>query len=252
MPPTVSRRTERYSSLLPIPAIEAARCHVIGVGAIGHQVARLLVSMGVGTVYIYDPDSVSEENLGPQCYSPLQIDMKKVDALADDLFTLNPLCNIYPDPTHFRPASAPVKEGDIIFCCVDSMAARSGIFEHTPHTWSLYIDVRMGPEICKVLTVVPAARAEYMATLFPDSEAAPQVCTARATPYCAGLCANLAVGQYARFLRPSLPLNPEITFNILALDFDCGKTPAPRIPCTEAPPPAPIEVEEEVLVESAD
>jgi sulfur carrier protein ThiS adenylyltransferase len=41
---------------------------VIGVGAIGRQVALQLAALGVPDLSLYDPDTVAVENLAPQGY----------------------------------------------------------------------------------------------------------------------------------------------------------------------------------------
>lgn len=232
----MSERTLRYSTLLPINTIKNTRAHVIGVGAIGSAVAALLCSMGVGKITIYDPDEVSPENLGPQGYNETDVGLPKVEALAIRLNGLNPECDIEAYHDRFQPGEHIIEEGDLVICCVDTMSARSMIFENAERNWSLWIDVRMGPEIMRVLTVRPNSDAieAYLATIFPDDEAAPQVCTARSTNYCATACACIAVAQWARSLRPTLVHFPDLTFNMLTMDFmpgECILPPAELFEC---------------------
>jgi sulfur carrier protein ThiS adenylyltransferase len=67
-----------------IPPDRLAECHavVIGVGAIGRQVALQLVAVGMPRM-TYDPDTVCIENVAPQGFWESDIDRAKVEADAD-------------------------------------------------------------------------------------------------------------------------------------------------------------------------
>src|SRR5207253_7129263 len=76
-----------------VPPDRLARCHavVVGVGAVGRQVALQLAATGVPAMTLVDPDVVGVENLGPQAYFAAAVGRPKVEATADDCRKLNPL-----------------------------------------------------------------------------------------------------------------------------------------------------------------
>ncbi len=61
-------RDLRQRELVPPEALAKADCTVIGIGAIGRQVALQLAAMGVPTLQLIDFDTVEAVNLAPQGY----------------------------------------------------------------------------------------------------------------------------------------------------------------------------------------
>lgn len=182
----------RQRDVLPWEKLHAATVTVIGAGAIGSFVALSLVKMGVGTIAVYDFDTVSVENLGPQWFRICDLGLPKVEALADQLAAFGG--NVVAHPEKFI---AQLVNG-IVICSVDSMDARIAIWRHVKkcRRVDLYLDARMGAEVGKVFAIRPQdpedARA-YEAELYPSTDAFRAPCTARSTIYCAsGLAAFLA------------------------------------------------------------
>ena len=80
VPPRRSRYAEIISEdWLSKPVI------VIGVGAIGRQVALNLAQIGVSNLELIDPDTVSDVNLGSQGWSPSEVGRLKVVALKETI-----------------------------------------------------------------------------------------------------------------------------------------------------------------------
>lgn len=69
---------------------------IAGCGGLGSNCAVALARMGVGEMVIADFDMVDASNLTRQYYFPEQIDQKKVFALADNLYYVNPNLKIRP------------------------------------------------------------------------------------------------------------------------------------------------------------
>lgn len=63
---------------------------VAGVGGLGSNIAMALTRVGIGKLVIADYDVVAESNLNRQFYFLDQLNHKKVDALKDNLFRINP------------------------------------------------------------------------------------------------------------------------------------------------------------------
>lgn len=216
-------RTTRYSSLFSINDLARLRVLIVGVGAYGRQCALRLAQMGVGQLTLVDPDTVSEVNLGPQGFSPHQIGMMKVEALAEDCGILNPDCLVETYPIAF-PSSHQLIPPDIIISASDSMECRKALFEWwRDHTESpLLLDNRMGAEALHLFTVKRQFSSiqayQHKDILFPQSEAYQAPCTARSTSYCPDACCALTLTQITKHLR-NLPLDFHIHLNLLTVDL---------------------------------
>lgn len=182
----------RQRDILPWQKMHDTRVTVIGAGAIGSFTALSLVKMGVGVVEVFDFDTVSVENLGPQWFRVCDLGQFKVDALADQLSAFGGQVVARAERYVAQPVSG------IVICTVDSMDARVAIWSAMKKNRrvELFLDARMGAEVGKVFAVRPADPEDcrsYQAELYPSAEALRAPCTARSTIYCAsGLAAFLA------------------------------------------------------------
>src|SRR5689334_20868194 len=73
-------RDIRQRDLIPSERLGACHALVIGVSAIGRQVALQLAAVGMPQLTLIDHDVVGEENLAPQGYWPENIGQTKVVA----------------------------------------------------------------------------------------------------------------------------------------------------------------------------
>ncbi len=73
----------RQSDLVPTDKLVAQTCSVIGVGAIGRQVALQLASLGARSIQLIDFDRVDETNITTQGYLAREVGQPKVEAAAD-------------------------------------------------------------------------------------------------------------------------------------------------------------------------
>ena len=103
-----------------------------------------------------------------------------------------------------------------MFCCVDSIDARSAIWRSAGRRTAFWADGRMLAETIRVLVAAdefePAALSD---DAFRASEAQPGSCTARSTIYTANIAAGLMVHQFVRWLRRQ-PVDADLSFNLLA------------------------------------
>jgi sulfur carrier protein ThiS adenylyltransferase len=206
-----------------VPPDRLATCHatVIGVGAIGRQVALQLAAMGVPRIQLIDFDLVEEVNLACQGYAEDDLGKPKVEATAEMCRRLNSQIDIQVIPERFRRSQ---EIGGTAFLCVDRIETRRTIWDAVRDRTSLFIDGRMAAEVLRVLTVHDQASAQYYpTTLFSAEQAYVGACTARSTIYTANIVAGLMLSQLARWLR-RLPVEPDLTINLLTDELSVGVT----------------------------
>src|SRR5450759_3851439 len=88
--PSLADRDLRQRDIVPPEKLAACKITVIGVGAIGRQVAIMLATMGAESLQLFDHDAVEVVNLAPQGYFPADLGRPKVDATAALLRQVNP------------------------------------------------------------------------------------------------------------------------------------------------------------------
>lgn len=208
-------RFERQRELVPGERLTAP-ISVIGVGAIGRQVALQLASIGARRLQLIDFDVVESTNVTTQGYAARDVGTSKVAATAAAIRGIDPSISLDVVADRFRPGAL---IGDAVFCCVDSIAARKAIWRSVGGCVRFWCDGRMLGETIRVLTVADdAGRDRYPRTLFAPSEAVPGRCTARSTIYAASIAAGLMVHQFARSLRGS-PVDPDVALDLLASEL---------------------------------
>lgn len=215
--PFLADRDLRQRDIVPPAKLAACKITVIGVGAIGRQVAIMLAAMGVSWLQLWDFDAVEVVNLAPQGYFPADLGRPKVDATAALLRQINPALQIHPMLERFRRST---KEcGNVVFACVDSIETRQLIWETLRSKVDFLCDGRMSAEVLRVLTVADEpGRKHYPTTFFTTGEAFQGACTARSTVYCASIAAGIMIGQFTKWLR-GFPCERDLTLNLLAAEL---------------------------------
>lgn len=212
----ITDRFVRQSDLVPRSRLQDVLVTVIGVGAIGRQVALQLAAMGATRLQLIDFDLVEATNVTTQGYFDSDIGQPKVEATRTALQRIEPTAEVTSVADRYRPDMA---IGAAVFCCVDSISARGAIWRSAHHDCRFWSDGRMLGEIMRVLTAADlASRAHYPTTLFGQSEAEPGRCTARSTIYTANIAAGLMLHQFARWLRGQ-PVDRDVSLNLLASEF---------------------------------
>ncbi|MCE9553070.1 MAG: ThiF family adenylyltransferase [Planctomycetes bacterium] len=206
-------RFVRQAELVPRENLEALRMSVIGVGAVGRQVALQLAAMGAHRIQLVDFDRVEPTNVTTQGYWAADLGQLKVEATRAAIARIDPIIEVQVIPDRYRPA---VDLGEAVFCCVDSISARGAIWRSAGSRCRFWVDARMLGEIIRILTVAgQTGRQHYPTTLFPQAEADTGRCTAQSTIYTANIAASLMLHQFARWLR-GLPLDQDVLINLLA------------------------------------
>jgi sulfur carrier protein ThiS adenylyltransferase len=215
---------ERYSrqqDLVPMERLSVCKATVIGVGAIGRQVALQLAAMGVPWLQLVDFDIVEESNLASQGYLEEDLGRMKVEATADLCRRINRNLEVRVVVDRFKRS---MDVGNAVFVCVDRIDTRRLIWEAVNNKVAFFADGRMAAEVLRVLTACDAAsRKHYPTTLFAADEAYAGSCTAKTTIYCANIAAGLMLAQFAKWLR-HLPVDPDLTLNLLTSELVCLPT----------------------------
>ena len=112
---------ERYSrqkDIVPPERIAACKATVIGVGAIGRQVALQLSAMGIPWLQMIDHDKVEWSNLASQGYLEGDMGQLKVNATLQLCWRINAASQIHAVSERFRRS---MEIGNVVFCCVDKV-----------------------------------------------------------------------------------------------------------------------------------
>jgi len=229
-PDTALTRDSRQRTLVPPERLAAVHAVVIGVGAIGRQVALQLAAMGVPRMTLIDFDTVGIENMAPQGYWPCDLGQAKVRTTGALCQSINDALEVVERNARFRrddPRSWNTnagKNGELseyaVFCAVDSIETRRTIWESLDvDCVRFFVDGRMSGEVLRALSSdLPGIDVRYADSLFAASEAFPGSCTAKATIYSASVVAGLMVGQYAKWLR-GMPTEASILLNLLTMEM---------------------------------
>lgn len=109
-----------------------------------------------------------------------------------------------------------------MFCCVDSISARSAIWRTVKDRCRFWCDGRMLGEVIRVLTSgSPSVDQYYPSTLFPQFEAQAGSCTSRTTIYAACVTSGLMTHQFTRSLR-NIAVDRDVTLNLLASEMSAA------------------------------
>ncbi|KAA0134460.1 ThiF family adenylyltransferase [Gimesia chilikensis] len=210
---TTQDRFERQSDLVPAEKLRSLTVTVIGVGAIGRQVALQLASLGVRRLQLVDFDQVEPTNITTQGYCIADLGQSKVEATARAVRAIDAGIEVETVNDRFRPR---LVMGEVVFCCVDSISSRSAIWRTLRDQCAFWCDGRMRGEVLRVLTAVDSpTRAHYDGTLFPQAEAQTGACTSRSTIYTASIASGLMLHQLTRWFR-AMDVDRDLTLNLLA------------------------------------
>lgn len=209
-------RFSRQSQIIPLKNLEQYSSPlVIGVGAIGRNVAIQLAAMGVGKMTLVDFDTVEESNIASQGYMEEDLGKLKVDATARVCRAINSNIDITCVSSKFKRSMS----SDIIFSCVDSISTREFIWRNVGEQSKFFVDGRMAAEVFRIITVdTNMAKLYYPSTIFAESEAFVGTCTAKSTIYCSNIAAGFMVQSFSKWLR-DFPNDTDICYNLLGNDL---------------------------------
>jgi sulfur carrier protein ThiS adenylyltransferase len=219
----LNSRFARQADLVPQAKLASVWATVIGVGAVGRQVALQLAAIGCPRIQLVDFDQVELSNVTTQGYLQSDVGRTKVEATRAQISLLDSQIKVETVNDRFR---SKLETGAAIFACVDSISVRETIWRSRQRqvraSQMFWADGRMLGEVLRVLAAADAQAAEhYQTTLFAQAEAQTGSCTSRSTIYAASITAGLMVHQFTRWLR-GLPLDPDTTLNLLSGEWSAA------------------------------
>ncbi len=212
-------RDLRQRDIVPPERLAACRATVVGVGAIGRQVALQLAAIGIPWLQLIDFDIVEPANLACQGYFEADLGKSKTEATAALVRQINSQVAVHRETERFRRS---MEIGNVLFVCVDKIDTRRLIWEAGRDRVVFMADGRMSAEVVRVLAVCdPESRRHYPTTLFAAGEAQAGACTAKSTIFTANIAAGLMLEQFTRWLR-HMPVDSDLTLNLLSSELVIG------------------------------
>ena len=209
-------RFVRQQDLVPRQRLAALQSTVIGVGAVGRQIALQLAAIGVPQIQLIDFDTVDLTNITTQGYWADDVGQPKVQATKAAIGRIDPAIQVETICDRYRSRQ---QIGQAVFAAVDSIDSRAAIWRSAGNRCRFWVDGRMLGEVVRVLAVSDEiGRDHYPTTLFRQSEAEPGRCTARSTIYTANIAAGLMLHQFTRWLR-GIPVDADSTLNLLSAEL---------------------------------
>ena len=108
--------------------LSAAKVAVFGLGGVGSYAAEALARSGVGTIALFDADTVSPSNLNRQLVAlHSTIGRSKVSVMRERILDINPACNVRAHEVFYLPENAdcfPLSAFDAVADAVDTVSAK--------------------------------------------------------------------------------------------------------------------------------
>ncbi len=112
----------------PMERLKSARVAVFGVGGVGGYAAEALARSGIGTLHLYDDDTVSESNLNRQIAAlHSTIGRPKAEVMAARVRDINPACQAEAIRMFYLPQNADeadLAQYDYVVDCIDTVTAK--------------------------------------------------------------------------------------------------------------------------------
>ena len=121
-------RTRLLVGDAPLERLQNAKVAVFGVGGVGGYAVEALARSGVGTLHLYDDDTVSESNLNRQLAAlHSTIGQPKAEVMARRVRDINPTCQVEAIRLFYLPQNADqvdLSPYDYVVDCIDTVAAK--------------------------------------------------------------------------------------------------------------------------------
>lgn len=112
----------------PLERLNHAKVAVFGVGGVGGYAAEALARSGIGTLHLYDDDTVSESNLNRQIIAlHSTIGQPKAEVMARRVLDINPDCQVEAIQMFYLPSNADtvnLSQYDYVVDCIDTVTAK--------------------------------------------------------------------------------------------------------------------------------
>ena len=166
----------RQRDLVSTESLAETPVSIIGVGAIGRQVALQLAALGVMQIQLIDFDCVEAHNVTNQGYRMQDVGLLKVDAAKSAIAEIDSAIKVEVVQDRFRTRQS-TRPCRFSAASIRSKAGQrsGGILNGVPSFWA---DGRMMGEVMRILTAsCGVSRESYGRTLFSPSEAQTGSCT---------------------------------------------------------------------------
>ncbi len=121
-------RTELLIGSEATEKLKNARVAVIGLGGVGGAAAEALCRAGIGSLLLFDHDTISESNLNRQLLATRDtIGIAKTAAARERLLSINPSCEIVPEGSFYSAENrAPLiaYRPDFVVDAIDTVSAK--------------------------------------------------------------------------------------------------------------------------------
>lgn len=117
--------------------------HIVGLGAIGSNLALMLARLGLTNIHLYDFDTVEPINVANQNYFQEDIGKTKLETTIENMQSINPDIELYAHEEGWKPKTL---MSGYIFLCLDNIEVRRAIVEEqksNPYILAI-LDFRMG------------------------------------------------------------------------------------------------------------
>lgn len=112
----------------PLERLKKARVAVFGVGGVGGYCVEALARSGIGTLHLYDDDTVSESNLNRQLAAlHSTLGQPKAEVMVRRVQDINPHCQAEAFRTFYLPQNADtvdLAKYDYVVDCIDTVIAK--------------------------------------------------------------------------------------------------------------------------------
>lgn len=112
----------------PLERLKNAKVAIFGVGGVGGYAVEALARSGVGTLHLYDDDTVSESNLNRQLAAlHSTIGQPKAEVMAQRVRDINPACQVEAIRLFYLPQNADqvdLSPYNYVVDCIDTVAAK--------------------------------------------------------------------------------------------------------------------------------
>ena len=112
----------------PLERLKNAKIAVFGVGGVGGYAVETLARSGVGTLHLYDDDTVSESNLNRQLAAlHSTLGQPKAEVMAHRVRDINPDCQAEAFRMFYLPQNADqvdLSQYDYVVDCIDTVTAK--------------------------------------------------------------------------------------------------------------------------------
>jgi len=207
----------RFSGLSWATEVQEKEITIIGLGGIGSNVALPLARLNPKKLFLIDPDVVEEVNLAGQAFFNNHVGMKKVDAVAEVLYSWAGYKKIVAMPTLLTNGT---DFGEITITGFDNMNARKIAFTNFMNSPAakLLVDARMSVDTIQIFTLLKED-TEFLDIyrdkwLFSDAAAQTAPCSMKQTSYTGSILGGLVVNIIINYISSSFKAFPkQIMYN---------------------------------------